>query len=77
MQAITLNAAKILGVADKTGSIEPGKDANIIVSEGDILDMRTSVVTDAFIQGRKIDLTDKQKLLNERYNQKYNLKKPF
>jgi len=39
--------------------------------------MRTSVVTDAFIQGRKIDLTDKHKLLNERYNQKYNLKKPF
>jgi imidazolonepropionase-like amidohydrolase len=77
LQAITLNAAKILGVADKTGSIEVGKDANIIVSEGDILDMRTSVVTDAFIQGRKIDLTDKQKLLNERYNQKYNLKKPF
>ncbi len=77
LQAITLNAAKILGVADKTGSIEVGKDANIVISEGDILDMRSSVVTDAFIQGRKIDLTDKHKLLNERYNQKYNLKKPF
>jgi imidazolonepropionase-like amidohydrolase len=77
LQAITLNAAKILGVADKAGSIEAGKDANIIISEGDILDMRTSVVTDAFIQGRKIDLTDKHKLLNERYNQKYNIKKPF
>lgn len=77
LQAVTLNAAKILGIADKAGSIEPGKDANIVISEGDILDMRTSVVTDAFIQGRKIDLTDKHKLLNERYNQKYNLKKPF
>ena len=77
LQAITLNAAKILGVEDKTGSIEVGKDANIIISEGDILDMKTSVVTDAFIQGRKIDLTDKHKLLNERYNQKYNLKKGF
>ncbi len=77
LQAITLNAAKIMGIADKAGSIEAGKDANIVISEGDILDMRTSVVTDAFIQGRKIDLTDKQKLLNERYNQKYNLKKPF
>jgi len=77
LQAITLNAAKILGVADKTGSIEVGKDANIVISEGDILDMKTSVVTDAFIQGRKIDLTDKHKLLNERYNQKYNIKKPF
>lgn len=77
LQAITLNAAKILGVADKTGSLEVGKDANIVISEGDILDMRTSIVTDAFIQGRKIDLTDKQKQLNERYNQKYNIKKPF
>lgn len=77
LQAITLNAAKILGVADKAGSLEAGKDANIIISEGDILDMRTSIVTDAFIQGRKIDLTDKHKLLNERYNQKYNIKKPF
>jgi imidazolonepropionase-like amidohydrolase len=77
LQAITLNAAKILGVADKTGSIEVGKDANIIISEGDILDMKSSVVTDAFIQGRKIDLTDKHKQLNERYLQKYNLKKAF
>ncbi len=77
LQSITLNAARILGIDDKTGSIEPGKDANIVISEGDILDMRTSIVTDAFIQGRKIDLTDKQKQLYERYNQKYNLKKPF
>lgn len=76
LQAITLNAAQILGIADKTGSIEVGKDANIIVSEGDILDMRSSVVTDAFIQGRKIDLTDKHKQLNERYMKKYG-KKPF
>jgi imidazolonepropionase-like amidohydrolase len=77
LQAITLNAAKVLGVADKTGSIEVGKDANIIISSGDILDIKTSNVTDAFIQGRKIDLTDKQKLLNERYKQKYNIKSPF
>ena len=77
LQAITLNAAKVLGVADKTGSIEVGKDANIIISSGDILDMRTSNVTDAFIQGRKIDLTDKQKQLNERYKHKYGIKSPF
>jgi imidazolonepropionase-like amidohydrolase len=74
IKAITLNAAKILGVSDRTGSIEVGKDANIIISTGDILDMRTSNVTDAFIQGRKIDLTDKQKQLNERYNRKYGTK---
>lgn len=74
LQAITLNAAKILGIADKAGSLEPGKDANIVISEGDILDMRSSVVTQAFIQGRQIDLTDKQKQLNERYMLKYGLK---
>lgn len=74
LQAVTLNAAKVLGIADKTGSIEVGKDANIVISTGDILDMRTSTVTDAFIQGRKIDLTDKQKLLNDRYNRKYGLR---
>lgn len=79
LAAITLNAAKIMGVSDKTGSIAVGKDANIIISSGDILDMRTNNVTDAFIQGRKINLDDKQKQLNERYEEKYNIKpkKPF
>ena len=74
LQAITLNAAKVLGVDKQTGSIEPGKDANIIISDGDILDMRTSQVTHAFIQGRNINLDDKQKQLNNRYLHKYNLK---
>lgn len=71
--AITLNAAKILGIADRTGSLEAGKDANIVISRGDILDMRSSVVTHAFIQGRQLDLTDKHKQLNERYLRKYGL----
>lgn len=74
LSAITLNAATILGIAGRTGSIEAGKDANLIISEGDILDMRTSIVTKAFIQGRDIDLADKHKQLNERYKQKYGIK---
>jgi imidazolonepropionase-like amidohydrolase len=74
LQAITLNAAKILGIADKAGSIEVGKDANIVIVTGDILDMRTSTVTDAFIQGRKINLDNKQKQLYERYKYKYGIK---
>ena len=77
LQAITLNAAKVLGIADKTGSIEVGKDANIVIADGDILDMRKSIVTDAFIQGRKIDLTDKHKQLDERYQKKFQLKRGF
>jgi imidazolonepropionase-like amidohydrolase len=74
LQAITLDAAKILGIADRTGSLETGKDANIIISDGDILDMRSNNVTHAFIQGRHIDLTDKHKQLYKRYMQKYELK---
>jgi imidazolonepropionase-like amidohydrolase len=74
LQAITLNAAKILGVDDKTGSLEAGKDANIVICEGDILDMKSSVVTKAFIQGREVSLENKQTQLYERYKHKYGLK---
>lgn len=74
LEAITLDAARILGVDDKTGSLEAGKDANIVISDGDILDMKSSIVTDCFIQGRKVSLDNKQKQLNERYKYKYGLK---
>lgn len=74
LQAITLNTAKILGIGDRTGSLENGKDANIIVSDGDILDIRTNNVIYAFIQGRQINLDNKQKQLYEKYKYKYNLK---
>ncbi|MBO9632240.1 MAG: amidohydrolase family protein [Chitinophagaceae bacterium] len=73
LSAITLNAATILGVADKTGSIEKGKEANIVVADGDILDMSGNVISLAFIQGRQIELTDKHKQLYERFKHKYNL----
>src|SRR5690606_37549917 len=73
LAAITINAAKILGIDQQTGSLENGKDATLVVSEGDILDMRTNIIHHAFIQGRKIDLTDKHKQLDERYRKKYGL----
>lgn len=74
LQAITLNPAKILGISDKTGSIEVGKDANILIVEGDLLDMRSSNIVKAFIQGRDIDLDNKQKQLAEKYKTKYGVK---
>ncbi len=74
LQAITLNAAQILGIADKTGSIEKGKDANIIITDGDILDMKTSNVQFAFIQGREVSLENKQTQLYNRYQYKYHIK---
>jgi imidazolonepropionase-like amidohydrolase len=74
LQAITLNAAKILGIDDRTGSLEKGKDANIIVSDGDILDPKSSIVTNAFIEGRAVSLDDKGKQLYQRYKYKYGIK---
>ncbi|HLK28251.1 MAG TPA: amidohydrolase family protein [Puia sp.] len=74
LQAITLNAAKILGIDNVTGSLEAGKDANIVISDGDILDMRTSIISKAFIQGREVSLDNKQTQLYERYKYKYGLK---
>ena len=74
LQSITLNAAKILGIANKSGSIEVGKDANIIISTGDALDMKSSIIVKAFIQGRDIDLDDKHKQLNKKYSDKYGVK---
>lgn len=74
LSAITLNAAKILGIEGQTGSIEVGKDANILVSNGDILDMRGNQLSKAFIQGRSVSLDNKQKQLYERYKYKYGIK---
>jgi imidazolonepropionase-like amidohydrolase len=74
LQAITLNAARILGIDAVTGSLETGKDANIVISTGDILDMRTSIVVGALIQGREISLSNVGTQLYERYKYKYGLK---
>ena len=74
LSAITFNAAKILGIDNLTGTLEEGKDANFIVSEGDILDMEHSIVDQAFIQGRKINLDNRQTQLADRYKYKYGIK---
>ncbi len=66
VEAMTLEPARILGVSDRIGSFEPGKDATLIVTDGDILDPRTRVVA-AYLDGRALDLSDKQKRLYERY----------
>ena len=64
--AMTLEPAKLLGVADRVGSLEAGKDATFILTDGDILDLRSRVVG-AYLDGRALDLTDKQKRLYEKY----------
>jgi imidazolonepropionase-like amidohydrolase len=74
LKSITLDAAKVLGVDKTLGSLELNKDATLIISDGDILDMRSSNVTMAFIKGAEIDLNNKQKELNELYKAKYQVR---
>jgi hypothetical protein len=71
ISAITLNSAKILGIDDRCGSIEVGKDATLFISSGDALDMRTNNVERAFIQGRDLDLDNHQKFLYRKFKAKY------
>jgi hypothetical protein len=73
LQTVTLNNAKILGIDDITGSLEAGKDANIVVSTGDLLDMSTNNVEYAFITGRNINLDNKHKQLYRRFQAKYGI----
>jgi imidazolonepropionase-like amidohydrolase len=70
LKAITLYPAEILGVADRVGSLEVGKDATLIVTDGDPLETTTQTVL-AFIQGRNIALSNKQTRLYDKYRQKY------
>jgi imidazolonepropionase-like amidohydrolase len=70
VKAITLYPAQILGVADRVGSLEPGKDATLIVTTGDILETATRVEM-AWVQGRPVDLTSKHTQLWEKYRKKY------
>ena len=73
LRSITLSTAEILGVEDRIGSLEVGKDATFFIADGDILDVRTEV-TAAFIQGKQIDLDDRHKMLYTKYQEKYRQK---
>ncbi|MFC2122034.1 amidohydrolase family protein, partial [Bacteroidota bacterium] len=71
LKTITSNMAKILGIDNRVGTIETGKDATLILSTGDLLDIRTSNVEFAFIEGRRINLDNKHKRLYRKYKNKY------
>ena len=71
LKMITANTAKILGIDREVGTLEVGKHATLVVSQGDLLDMRTNHVEQAFIQGRRVDLDDKHKRLYNKFKTKY------
>lgn len=70
LRAITLAPAEILGVADRVGSLTVGKDATLIITDGDIFDIATHV-QHAFINGRTVDLGNRHETLFRKYQEKY------
>ena len=66
IKALTINAAEILGVGERLGSIEPGRIANLLIAKGDPLEIQTEI-THVIIAGRDVDLMNKHRALYERY----------
>lgn len=70
LRSITLAPAEILGVADRVGSLEKGKDATLIIADGNPLETASHVEA-AFVEGRPVDLNDRHKRLWKKYEEKY------
>jgi len=66
LKAITLSPAQILGAADRLGSIEPGKIANLVVTDGDLLEIRTHI-RNVLINGRDVPLESRHTRLWQQY----------
>ncbi len=70
LKAVTVYAADILGIGGRMGTLETGKDASIIITDGDLIEIFTDIEM-AYIQGRKVDLNDRHKMLRDKYMERY------
>jgi imidazolonepropionase-like amidohydrolase len=70
LKSVTSYAAQILGIADRVGTLEVGKDATIIVTTGDPLEIMSNVTME-FIEGKNISLHSRHTQLYEKYVEKY------
>ena len=66
IKAVTINAAEFMGLSDRLGSLEPGKQATLLITTGTPIDTRSNILQ-AYIQGREIDMNDIQKHFFEKY----------
>ena len=71
LMSVTKNTSEILGIETKYGTLAIGKSATLMISDGDILDTRSSNITHAWIDGRRIDLYNHQKDLDAKFRKKY------
>ena len=71
LKGVTIYPAEIFGIDDKVGSLEKGKLANIVLTDGDILEMRTQI-KHVFIEGKESDLSSVYTELLEKYKKRNN-----
>jgi imidazolonepropionase-like amidohydrolase len=71
LKAVTLHPARILGIDSIMGSVEEGKDASLIIADGNLLELSTRI-EQVFIKGREIHMHDKHRRLYDRYQLRYN-----
>jgi imidazolonepropionase-like amidohydrolase len=72
LQALTLNPARFFGMENRLGSIDEGKDANLIVLDGMPFHVKTHVLTE-LIGGRVVDISNHQTRLYDFYKKKYGI----
>ena len=75
LKAVTINAAEFMGIADKVGSLEVGKEGTLLITSGTPLDM-TSNIIQSYIQGREINMMDIHKFFFEKYLEKIKQQAP-
>ena len=66
LRAVTLTPAEVFGVADRIGSLQAGRDANVVIWSGDPFEF-TSVAEHVYVGGREYLQLDRQQMLTERY----------
>src|SRR5690606_26567816 len=69
LKAVTINPARFLGIDDRVGSLETGKDATLLITTGNPLDFFADI-EQAYVQGRAIDMKDIFRQLYEKYSEK-------
>lgn len=75
LKAVTINAAEFMGIADKVGSLEVGKEGTLLITTGTPLDM-TSNIVQSYIQGREINMMDIHKFFFQKYLEKIKQQAP-
>ena len=75
LKSVTINAAEFMGIADKVGSLEVGKEATLLITTGTPLDMTTNIIQ-SYIQGREINMMDIHKLFFQKYMEKIKQQAP-